>query len=1347
MRASALFGAVLICGLCLAVHAQTVVATLSTGLQPVSVAVNPATNKIYVANSVSGTVSVIEGATNSTATVNAGVSPNSIAINTATNKIYVANQGSDNLTVIDGVTNSTTIVAAGDGPISVAVNPVTNKIYVANQSSANVTVIDGATNATSTVAAGNSPYSVAVNPVTDKIYVANSVGGNVTVIDGATGQTVTVPAGASPISIAVNAVTNRIYVANRDSANITVIDGSTNQSVTVGAGANPLSVGLNPVTNKIYVANLPRDVTVIDGATNSTTVIAAEGFPARVAVNTLTNQIYIANALGNMVTVIDGRTNLTTTVATGAQPGPLAVNPVTNKIYVTNVASSNVTVIDGATYSTSTVATGVFPISVAVNPVTNKMYVTNYRSRDVTVIDGSNNSTTNVGVGDGPGFVAVNPATNKVYVTNNSVYSVTVIDGVTNSTGDIFLGAYPLAVTVNPVTNRIYIGHTGDSVMVIDGAAPCVSQPPTIPSCVTNVPVGRSPAELAVNLGTNKVYVGSEFGNILTVMDGKTNSTTPVTVGTNPASMAVNPLTNKIYVANADSDNVTIIDGATNAPTTVVAGAFPHSVVANPVTNKIYVANGNSRNVTVIDGVSGATSTIAAGFAPYYLQVNLVTNKVYVPNVGSDNVTVITEQQVQPVPLTTAISPLPNNVAATPTPTFTFTATSTFSPNAPAVQDVLYQVDTWQGKWSSSLPSFSGTTAPLLPGMHTLYAFAIDGQAATSTQAGSPLIGNITAYSFLVVPTPQTITFATLGARTYGDVFSLSAITTSGLTVTFTSTTPTVCVVSGNAVRLVAVGTCSITASQAGTVSIAAAPNVIQSFQVNRATLTVTAQDATKPFGAALPPLQVAISGFVNGDSSAVLTGTASASTTATATSPVGSYPITVNATLAAANYIFNFVNGTLTIVPATTSLALTGLVPGNTAPPGQAFTLTFSVVGAPGATPPGGTITYSVDAGAPQTAPVTAGIAAVTLAGLATGAHTVSASYGGDGNYLASGSQTLTLTVGKVAALLSLAVSPATTAQVGQVFTVAFVLTPGGAVPAPTGTITYTVDSGSPQAVTLTAGRASATISGLFVGTRTVTVNYSGDANYLPAGPQTLTLTVILGTPVISSGGVVSAGGFTVRLSPGGLGAIFGTSLAGAAVSVSSLPLPTTLGGVQVLVNGIAAPLLYVSPAQINFQVPFEAPAGSPVTVQLVQGGQPGPTVTVTFTGYAPAVFTYQRAPGQLDPVIVHTDNTLVTPEKPAAPGEILTIYATGAGSLNNAPPSGAAAPTTPLATTRDLPTVTVGGASAIVQFSGLTPGFVGLLQINIQLPATLPAGPSLPLVITFPGASSAPVNLWVKN
>jgi YVTN family beta-propeller protein len=103
------------------------------GLSPAAVAVNPVTNKIYVAIQSKNSVTVIDGATNTIAAANAGALPFAIAVNPVTNKVYVANANSNNVTVIDGASNTTITVGAGTRPVAVAVNPVSNKIYVVNQ--------------------------------------------------------------------------------------------------------------------------------------------------------------------------------------------------------------------------------------------------------------------------------------------------------------------------------------------------------------------------------------------------------------------------------------------------------------------------------------------------------------------------------------------------------------------------------------------------------------------------------------------------------------------------------------------------------------------------------------------------------------------------------------------------------------------------------------------------------------------------------------------------------------------------------------------------------------------------------------------------------------------------------------------------------------------------------------------------------------------------------------------------------------------------------------------------------------------------------------------------------------
>jgi len=399
--------------LCLAVlsampgRAQTVGATVPVGSSPQAVAVNIVTNKVYVANYVSGDVTIIDGATNSTTTVPAGLRPVAVAVNEATNKIYIANHGDalqlggdpGSVTVIDGATGSTTTVIDPNAvvPNALAVNSITNKIYVANFLSSNITVIDGNTNTTTTItdpnAANLTVYAIAVNETTNKIYVANNNidrpganPGNITVIDGATNSTTTLtdPNANTPNSVAVNPVTNEVYVANVGNGaapgNVTVVDGATNAITTVadtnlwpGIDSRGFSVAVNSVTNKIYVAdekdsNLLSHVTVVDGTTNSVTTITDPNALASVAVavDSATNVIYIANGgclllsgcnNPGSVTVIDGAGNSFTSVVDPNANAPLAVavNPVTNTIYAANAGSGNVTVINGALGSSGVV--------------------------------------------------------------------------------------------------------------------------------------------------------------------------------------------------------------------------------------------------------------------------------------------------------------------------------------------------------------------------------------------------------------------------------------------------------------------------------------------------------------------------------------------------------------------------------------------------------------------------------------------------------------------------------------------------------------------------------------------------------------------------------------------------------------------------------------------------------------------------------------------------------------------------------------------------------------------------------------------------------------------------------
>lgn len=207
-----------------------------------------------------------------------------------------------------------------------------------------------------------------------------------------------------------------------------------------------------------------------------------------------------------------------------------------------------------------------------------------------------------------------------------------------------------------------------------------------------------------------------------------------------------------------------------------------------------------------------------------------------------------------------------------------------------------------------------------------------------------------------------------------------------------------------------------------------------------------------------------------------------------------------------------------------------------------------------------------------------------------------------------------------------------------------------------------------------------------------------------------------------VSPGGIVNAAGFQTPVAPGSVIAIFGTNLAGTSASASTLPLPTTLAGVSVLINGqLTAPLFYVSAGQINAQLPYETPVG-PATL-TINGSAPAP---FSVAASAPGILVY----GNNRAVAVNQDYSLNAPDHPAVPGGWITVYLSGEGAVNPSVASGAASPSNPVAVPMLPVSATIGGAAADVLFAGLTPGGVGLFQVNLRIPAL--AGGDYPLIVT---------------
>ncbi len=221
--------------------------------------------------------------------------------------------------------------------------------------------------------------------------------------------------------------------------------------------------------------------------------------------------------------------------------------------------------------------------------------------------------------------------------------------------------------------------------------------------------------------------------------------------------------------------------------------------------------------------------------------------------------------------------------------------------------------------------------------------------------------------------------------------------------------------------------------------------------------------------------------------------------------------------------------------------------------------------------------------------------------------------------------------------------------------------------------------------------------------------------------------------------------------VAPGSIVAIFGSSLAGAeqpgmigakANPPNAYGLPTSLFDTTVMFNGIRAPLFYVSPGQINAQVPFEvAPGNGTVEVKRVSGVA---RQTVPVYAFGPGIFWHSENGAQAGAILHGNDFRPVGQNSPAQRGEVVAIYCTGLGALATPVPTGVLS-FNPIPTVVQ-PEVSIGGVPATVLYSGTTRALIGVYQVNVLVPANTPSGSSVPVRLTIGGVSSNTVTTAIQ-
>jgi uncharacterized protein (TIGR03437 family) len=249
-------------------------------------------------------------------------------------------------------------------------------------------------------------------------------------------------------------------------------------------------------------------------------------------------------------------------------------------------------------------------------------------------------------------------------------------------------------------------------------------------------------------------------------------------------------------------------------------------------------------------------------------------------------------------------------------------------------------------------------------------------------------------------------------------------------------------------------------------------------------------------------------------------------------------------------------------------------------------------------------------------------------------------------------------------------------------------------------------------------------------------------DTDYNPRGKPAGDLMRVWQSPPDPHNAVTNAASYSAQaVAPGAIASLFGAGLSQAAIAFNGAPWPTVLGDTTVTFNGIPAPIYFASQLQVNAQVPFEVAAGSAIAEVNSNSGIALTQLTVGAVG--PGIFTRDGSGTGDGALIDAVTFALVTSSQPIAAGAYLGIYCTGLGAVTPATTTGDV-PATLTKTTVD-PSVLIDGQPASLSWAGLAPGFVGLYQVNAQVPASLTAG-SHRLQLVMNGATSNTVTFAVR-
>ena len=641
------------------------------------------------------------------------------------------------------------------------------------------------------------------------------------------------------------------------------------------------------------------------------------------------------------------------------------------------------------------------------------------------------------------------------------------------------------------------------AVLVQSTLGKAAPSPTTLSVRAPSITYGSS-ATISVNVTADS---GTPTGDVTLTVDAGTALSAPLASGT--ASFTASALaagTHQLSASYAAQGNY----AAGTASGTLMVAQAPLTVTATDA-SRAYGApnpafaytiagfvNGDSGSVVTGAPVESSAATVSSAAGAYPITVTQGTLAAANYSFALANGSLTVTQASSTVALTATTSQTSSGTTAT----LTANVSTQYSGTASGTVTFL-DGGTSIGTAQLANGAVKFTTGTLSPGSHSLtavYAGDTNFTGATSNAVAEQIVQATVTINWT---TPAAITYGTQLNSTQLDAAATAQVTNVPGTFSYTPAAGTVLGVGSQTLKV------TFTPTDSADYTVASGQVTIL---VNPAVLTVAAANASRVYGAANPAFTYTITGLVNGDSSAVISGQATESTGATASSAAGAYPITVTqGTLAAANYSFSFANATLTVNKATSSAALTGTLAGNSAQ--LTATVTPQVSGVPS-----GTVSFMDGATALGSAPLVNGVATLNTGALPGGSNSLTAVYGGDANFVGATSNTLVEIVSKTTPTISwsapAAISYGTALSGAQL----------DATSSVQGSFAYTPAAG--------------TVLG--VGPHTLTATFTPtDTSQYNAATASVSLTVVKATPSI--------------LWPGPAAIIYGTPLSSVQLNASS--------------------------------------------------------------------------------------------------------------------------------------------------------------------------------------------------